>query len=222
MAAQPAASPPSTGSSSKVVDWAAIVPRSIGREDAMSESQCKVKWGKMMRLANLKTPNESTQNAFKLAVYTYLAVNGTSREGNYAATIQMADGTTFDAAVIPGGIGKSEIRRFMRGEMNNAYEALKASAAVERDERYVAGVGKLGVLPAQAFATADFFDGCALFTPLEEMAHGLARNNSLVRAAKGRGGTLESVERSRVEDSLEAQGAGSVASASRVEGKNIF
>jgi hypothetical protein len=152
-------------------------------------------------------PDEKVQASCRIAVYKYLCINGTSREGSYAGTITMSDGNSFPASVIPLAAGKMQIRKFMRGNMQESYDALKSSRTMDVEARFIAKQAKLGISADCAFAVADWMTDCPLFTPAEGAAHEKSLMHGLERSRRARGGkTLEEVETSRVDDSLHAQG----------------
>lgn len=189
------------------VDWTALVPKNVGYENAMGAEQVKVVWAKMMQLAGLRAPNETKQRAFKLAIYVYGVLNGTSREGEYKALIELNDGFKFSSSVIPLATGKVEIRKFYRGNMVDSYLALKGSKAIEGYDEFVAKAAQFGVAADVAFALADWMTNCALFTPAETRAHETSFNSALSRSRRARSGrSLEEVESDRHVESLEAQG----------------
>jgi len=142
--------------------------------------------------------------SIKLATYAYFARNGTSRDGDYSAVVRTSLGKDLPAAAIKRAVGFNP-RKFMRGCMDESYQALKTSGVMEKDERFVAKAATFGVSPECAFAIADWFDECPAFTPKERAAHDAARNHGLNRARNARGGTsLEDVERNRLDDGLNA------------------
>jgi len=201
-----------------VVNWADHKPKSVDFEDAMNERKCKEVWGKMLRDAGLPTAGEAQQRSFRLAVYVYACKNGTSREGDYKGKIQMSDGTTFDAAVIPRATGRMSIRKFFRGNMDESYRALKLSGVMLEDDRFVAKAAMSGIAADDAFATADWMTGCPLFTPSEAKSHEASFTYSIERAKRAREGkTLEGVERDRQDRELEAQGG-----MEQPEGRKVF
>lgn len=174
----------------------------------MGEQAVLKVWKRMYALARMSAPSEKQQKAFRLAVYAYCVVNGSSREGKYTGTMVLNDGTVVDAAVIPQAATKMHVRKFLRGNMKESYEALKMSGVIEEDERYVAKVAAFGVAPEAAFATADWMADCPHFTPSENRAHLAARDHGLQRSRRARGGqSLEDVERERLSDDLDAQGS---------------
>jgi len=201
----------SAGAFGKKINWSDLRPSRVAHEDTMSPERVREVWAKIYDLAGLRNPSEEVQAACRLAVYAYCCVNGTSREGEYGGDCVMSDGTVFPASVIPRAAGKMRVRRFMRGNASESYEALKLSAVIERDEKYVARVAKHSIPADHAFATADWLTDCPHLTPSEAKAHGQTFAYGLERSSKSRGGqTLEQVEEHRVDGELSAQGAGSV------------
>jgi len=202
------------------VDWSTYIPVAVDREDSFGPEKVRVTWQKMFQYAGLKSPNEDTQRAFRMAVYVYGCLNGTSREGNYSGQIQMSTGFKFDASVIPRATGKLGIRRFFRGCMAESYTALKKSGVMEGDERFVARAAELGIAAESAFAMADWMADCPFFTPVETEAHRKAFSYSVTRARGARGGNLEHVEEERMKDVLDAQGSGTHGGS--MPGQNVF
>jgi len=189
------------------IDWAALAPKSVDYEDTMSERRVNAAWQKMFALGGLRNPGEETQASFKLAVFVYLCVNGTSAEGNYAGSMWLSDGTEVSASVIPQAVGAREIRRFMRGNSELSYYALKQSRVMEKDEKWVTKCSQFGATAANCFAVADWFSGCPLLTPQEKAVHEANFTYSVSRARRARGGrTLEEVYDDRNKETLEANG----------------
>jgi len=194
------------GGSVSQIDWTQFKPVVVSHEDTMDAAEVKATWQKIYRDSGYTTLNEDTQRSVRMAVYVYLCVNGTSREGAYDGKCVTKDGVSFPAAVIPRAAGKMKIRRFMRGNMEESYVALKNSKVIEEDEKYVAKVAKLGVSADLAFATGDWFTSCPKFTPSETRVHEASFTHGVERAKLARGGrALEKVEGERVRDSLAAQ-----------------
>jgi hypothetical protein len=164
-------------------------------------------WKKLYFNAKLSNPDEKTQAACRLAVYKYLCLNGTSREGTYSGLITMSNGESFPSSVIPLATGKMQIRKFMRGNMVESYESLKSSRAMDTENRFIAKQANLGISAECAFAVADWMTDCPLFTPAESAAHGKSLVHGLERSRRARGDqTLEGVEKARVDEGLRAQG----------------
>lgn len=196
------------GDRQNVTDWEALSPIAVDYEDALGPAKVQSNWNKLYSLAGLRAPNEDTQRAFRLAVYVYAAINGTSREGSYSGSITMSNGHSFEAAIIPNAVGKMQIRKFFRGNMTESYNALKQSKVLENDERFVAKVSSFGVSAQDAFATADWFANCPHFTPAERHAYDVSFNYSVTRARRNRQGrNLEEVEHGRLSENLDAQGS---------------
>jgi len=189
------------------VAWGSLKPKEVGYENAMGKDQVKEMWKKIYERIGRGAKSEKERQAIRLAVYTYAMINGTSREGTYGARIRTSDGTEFSAAVIPQVTGKLAIRKFFRGCMHESYEALKESDVAADYPEFISKAASLGIPADCAFAMADWFTDCALFTPLEAKAHLTSFNNSVARAQRSRGGRkLEEVEQGRLDDSLESQG----------------
>lgn len=188
------------------IDWENVKPPSIDHEDALDKEIVDEMWNSLYREIGKASADEEAKAAVRLAVYAYAVINGTSREGAYAGRVKVSDGSKFDAALIPRVTGKTRIRRFFRGCMEESYVALKASRVIEDDARYVAQVSELGISPENAFATADWFKDCPVFTPAEKLAYDMSANKGKTRAALSRGKTLEEIETDRVVNSLNTQG----------------
>lgn len=192
---------------SSTIKWSELTPISVDFEDAMGPKRVAEVWQKMMIKAGVRSASEDTQRSFRLAVYVYGALNGTSREGNYKGEIKMSTGHAFDASVIPQSTGNLEIRQFFRGNMVESYHALKLSGAIAANERMVARAAALGISADCAFAMADWMASCPLFTNNEAKAHDAAFVYSVQRSRRARGGrNLEAVEGDRRESVLESQG----------------
>jgi len=191
--------------SGKVIDWSELVPMAVDHEDAMNAVAVKNVWATMMKYAGLNAPDERLQAAFKLGVYAYACINGTSRVGMYEGKIVLADGKEVEASVIPRATGATAIRKFFRGTMDESYIALKTSGVIEKNPRMVAKAAKFGISAACAFAMADWLAGCGLFTPQESLAHEKVFNFSVRRASAARGGSLEKLEDKNLTAGIEAQ-----------------
>jgi len=187
--------------------WADLKPKSVGNEDALSDDQNKLVWEKLYKMVGAASAEEDTKKSIRLAVYAYCCVNGTSRDGQYEVPFKTSTGLEIDSAVIPQAASRMQIRKFLRSNMIESYEALKSSGVIEENARYVMKVSALGVSPACAFATADWLTDCPLFTPAENRAHEASFTASVERAKRSRGGhSLENVEKARVDAGLAAQG----------------
>lgn len=204
----PPAAPVVTMSSGARVDWTRFTPVAVGSEDAMSPQEVKRVWESIYAAVGKATASEAERNEIRFALYVYAAVNGTSPQGKYSADVKTASGHTFSAAVIPRCVGRHMIRAFFRANMDEAYEALKSTRALEvLAQRYVTAWEQRGVPRELVFATADFLRNCRHFTPQELEVNVLASNFGISRARRARGGkTLEQVEREEVEETLRAQG----------------
>lgn len=186
--------------------WVKALPKHVDAEDTMSPAMVKKSWNDIYREAGMRGSSEDEQRAVRLAVYVYFALNGTSRVGNYTGRIVTSSGVAFDSAVLVRVLSKFSLRRFMRGNMDESYEALKMSGAMSQYPRFIAKVGELGISPEVAFATADWMSDCRFFTPEESRANRLAFNYAIKRATGSRQGrSLEDVERSDVQSGLRAQ-----------------
>lgn len=202
------------------IDFEALRPLAVDSEDALGSRKVQTLWQKMYRAAKLNNPSETVQQSFRMAVYVYAAKNGTSREGNYSGEVTMSNGHTFAASIIPTSVGKMEIRKFFRGNMEESYTFLKRSKAMEMDERFVSKAAALGISGENAFAMADWLTDCPLFTPVEAAAHNKSFTHSISRARRAREGrSLEQVESARLDDDLHAQGP---AVAGEFEGRSVF
>lgn len=214
---QPAGTSGKTTGVNSEVNWSELVPISYDYEDSVGAEKVREIWSTMYSLAGLKAPSEDIQRAFRLAVYAYAAVNGTSREGNYAGNVTMANGHKFNASIIVRATTKTMIRKFFRGNMKESYEALKNSGVIAKDERMVVRAAQYGAPPDIAFALADWFTNCPFFTPLEKKLHDESFAFSITRARRGRGGDeLEVVEQQRLERNLDAQGSEHVNSGGKI------
>jgi len=196
-----------SSSGNKSIEWADVVPKNVSSEDALSPAEVKVVWEKLYAQAGCSTANEQERMAVRAGVYVYAALNGTSREGDYKGKIQLSNGKTIDASVIPIAVGKFRIRKFFRGNMKESYTFFKDTRFMESEDRFVAKVASLGISADCAFATADWLTDCPYFTPTEARAHNVSFNRGIERAKRSRdGNTLETVESSRVDDTLKVQG----------------
>jgi len=194
-------------SQSQAGSWLDVVPKSVDSEDALSFSENKAVWEKIYKAIGKATANESERKAVRAGIYAYCAKNATSREGDYAGSIQLADGTTISAAVIPQSAGKMKIRKFLRANMMESYDFFKTTRVMESDDRFVAKCATKGISAENAFATADWLADCPKFTPGEQKAHESSFNIGVDRARRARGGhNLEDVEQGRVQEGLRVQG----------------
>jgi len=192
---------------SKGIDWKAVAPKSVEHEDSMSPDNVKVCWEKIYKAARILSADEATKRSLRLALYAYAAVNGTSRVGNYGKRVTLSGGNVVEAAVIPQSVGKFNIRQFFRGNMTEAYEALKSSQTLALDSRFVAKWQAYGIDASVCYAVADFLDDCPHFTPEEERAHSIARTQGIERSRRARGGKgLEAVEQDERDLAMNVQG----------------
>lgn len=183
--------------------WVLAKPKVHVMEDAFPPDDVKEAWNVVKQLANMATASEADERALKLAVYAYLCANGTSREGNYSRDMKLSNGKTIPSSVVPRAVGRHAVRRFMRGNMSESYRALKESKTMEENTRFVSDRAAAGIAPCAAFATADWLDGCAEFTPEEERAHRAWRAYSLTRASAARGKKpLEVLDDERVHNDI--------------------
>jgi len=174
----------------------------------MGPQATKKAWSRIYAYAGVSSGNEAEKRAIRLALYVYCCLNGTSRAGVYSGSIKTSSGHEFSASVLSRGVGVESIRRFMRANADESYEALKESGVMEKDDRFVAHVAKLGISAENSFATADWLDGCPKMTQAEKAANEAARDRGLERAIRARGGrTLEDVEEIRRGKSMRVQGA---------------
>jgi len=187
--------------------WTDLVPKHVDSEDTMSPVNVSKTWEKLYAKVGMSQGSESEKAGVRLGVYTYGALNGTSREGNYAGLITLSNGKTIPASAIPAATGRYEIRRFFRGNMKEAYTALKSSGVLLENPKFVAHAAALGVSADNAFATADWFTDCPYFTVAEARAHDMVMKHGLDRSRRAREGrSLDEVESDRVMSVLEVQG----------------
>lgn len=188
-------------------EFADTKPQNVGTDDSMDTAEVAVVWGKIYAAVGAESAQEPEKRKIRTGCYTYCALNGTSRVGRYSGKIRTADGRVFAAAVLPLCVGKQEIRRFMRGNMLEAYRFFKRTKVMEDYPRFVAKWEAMGVGRSVAFATADFLTDCPLFTPEESSAHAKAFRYNIEKAKRARGGkSLEEVEAEEEELTMEAQG----------------
>jgi len=200
-------------------DWAAVMPVAVPAEDAMSPGRVAAAWEVIYREVGARS--ESERKAVRLALYVYATVNGTSSVGKYSGDVTLSNGQVFNASVIPRAVGRNAIREFFRGNMDEAYEALKKSHAIEKlAPRYVMKWEAKGVARDAVFATADYMRNCTKFTPAEANANTLSFNMGVARAAVARKG--HSLEEMRVEDTHESLRAQSGAPVGAPVGKGMF
>lgn len=184
--------------------WAVFKPKSASYEDSLTAARSTEIWTKLYTSA--KATDEKAQKRVRAGVYVYCALNGTSRVGTYGGELQLADGTVVAASHIPRAAG-SEIRKFLRANMDESYEFFKESRVMEAYPRFLSRAADLGIGPQEAFATADWLTDCSLFTPAEKKAHSSSFNFSIQRAKRAREGkTLERVEGDSARATLHAQG----------------
>lgn len=200
------AKPTGQGAAASGVDWSTVKPVSVGSEDTMDPEDVSTAWGKIYAAAGVPTADENVKRSIRCAVYVYCTLNGTSRVGDYAAKIKSSSGHQFEAAILARSV-PGKIRRFMRGNADEAYDFFKASKVMEGYPDFIAKVSLLGVTPDNAFATADWMGNCSKLTPTERKAANKAFSVGLTRARNSRGGkTLEGVERTTLDEVVSAQG----------------
>jgi len=195
------------GSSNTTSDqqaWVKFKPKTVSYEDTMVSSRAKEIWSKIYAVAGARDEND--QKAVRAAVYTYCALNGTSRVGNYGGVMHLANGRELQAAVIPRYASK-DIRKFLREKMEEAYNFFVESRVMEDHSRFIARAANLHIAPADAFAMADWMSDCPMFTPAQKAAHDKSFNYSIERSRRARDGqTLERVEDGQLQAELSVQG----------------
>lgn len=177
--------------------WADVAPPEIEHEDRLPSHVAQEKWNAIFRLFD--ATNEGAQKEVKLAVYAYYAVNGASVRTLHSRDINTGGGVSVLAADVRECIGETQIRKFLRSDVNEAYSALKETETLERDEVFVKKAMAKGVPRGFAHCAVDFLRGCSLMTPEEEVYAEMHFNNSIRRARAARGGATitEEDERSR-------------------------
>jgi hypothetical protein len=184
-----------------------LAPTVVEHVDALAPEANKAMWQKFYSAAGYSSAGEESKAGLRLAVYLYLLVNGTSREGAYSGDLRPRDGNLVPAATLVRVCGSAGVRRWMRANQAESYDALRAQPLENIVPRYVASVAKLNIGTQEAFATADWLTGCEKFTPTEVRAHETSFDTSVNRARRARGGhALEEVEKRRQEVALESQG----------------
>jgi len=206
------------GVGSSGIDWDKLKPVSVSYEDSVTDARKNDIWKRLYDRAGLSSGSEKERQEIRLGVYAYCCKNGTSREGSYEGEFQTASGKIVPASIIPQAATRMHIRKFMRANMMDSYEALKKSKIMEEDGRFIAKAGALGIAPEAAFAMADWLTDCPNFTPSEARAHDLSFTRSIDRARRARdGNSLEAVEEGRSERNMRAQGPGAEAQGNPVK-----
>lgn len=199
-------------------DYSKFMPKIVELESAMGAERVKKVWAELYKVVG--ATSEDSRMSVRAAVYVYGALNGTSSVGNYKAKIRTSEGKEFEAAAIIRATG-SDVRKFYRSNMTEAYHFFKGSEVMQMYPDFVKKAETLGVGPAEAFVIADFFVNCALFTPVEQRAHALATDYSLVRASTARDGkSLEELRAKDVNVSLDAQASHGIRSQGPIKGWN--
>lgn len=196
----------STMSSGVGVDWASVAPIAVDAEDSLNPKAVRKIWERMSDTLGIR--GEVQQQQLRAGVYVYCLINGCSRAGSYQGMIRMADGSEVPASIIPQTAGVTQVRKFLRGCMEESYRCLKALDLGIIAPRVVSSAAALGIGPSEAFATADWMADCSLFTPSEFKAHSSSFEHSVKRARAARDGkSLETVEAERLDGAIESQGA---------------
>lgn len=184
--------------------WADVAPPVIEHEDRLPAHVAQEKWTEIYRLFD--ATNESAQREVKLAVYAYYAVNGASVRTLHSRDINTGGGVSVLAADVRECIGETQIRKFLRADVDEAYSALKETEALERDEVFVKKAMSKGVPRGFAHCAVDFLRGCSLMTPEEEIFAEAHFNNSIKRARNARAGlTIDEEDNRRRGSTLDAQ-----------------
>lgn len=183
------------------------MPTSVDEADCLPQSRVAGIWARIYRKAGFNSPNEKEKNDVRAAVYSYCLKNGTSREGAFSGDLHLNGGQVVPASIIPVCVGKMEIRKFFRSNMEESYDYFVESGYAETQPRLIAKAAKYGVAAPEAFAMADWLTDCAKFTPAQSEAHERVFQHSVERARRARDGRkLEDVEDARLDKALEAQG----------------
>lgn len=171
--------------------WLTRKPLRVDYEDTMAREDVAKVWEAVYEQA--KARNEEQKAATRLAVYVYGAKNGTVRVGNYGGTIQVSYGQKFSAKVISTAC-KGTIRQFYRGNMDESYEALSESRALNDDERLVARALSQNVPLAAIISLCDWFKDCSKMSQQEQQHHDRLFTIKNAAAYANRGGTSDAVQ----------------------------
>lgn len=189
----------------EVVDWAKAAPMVVTHETALSKAEADAIWVKIYERVPGAVSSRKLQQEVRAAVYTYCAINGTSRAGTYSSDIKLASGGVLPAEAIVQATTGLKIRKFLRANMEESYKALKNSQYLLSDGKFVMKASTLGIGAEQAFAMADWMTNCPYFTPAELSAHEISMARGLKKAAHSRSGEdLNSIERRLDEDVVTA------------------
>jgi len=186
-------------------DWSAYTPLRLDVADAMPMEEAQLVWANLYAAANLTNATEEIKKGFRGLVYAEMFVQGTSRAGGYVGKMQASNGTVLPVSIIPSTVPQGQLRRFLRADLEESYNALKTMRLDRVAAKRVAKATELGIPANYAFATADWLTGCPEFRAPEAEAHKVYMGTSIRRANAARGGTLESVERSYVEPRVPSQ-----------------
>jgi len=186
--------------------WANYVPPRFAHEDCLSEELAAQVWAQIYKAAGHPSGSEQDKKSIRCGVYTYCAINGCSKEGDFLLNVECSNGASFPASVVLKA-SSGRVRKLLRVSMNESYKFLKESHALERDDRFISKRNAFGVAAETAFATVDWLDYCPLFTKVEEEAHNTYFNVAASRARRARGGKdVDQLAAERIEAGLDAQG----------------
>jgi len=163
--------------------WSAVEVVPQYSESSDEPAVAGAKWARIYRL--FQANGEAEQDAVFAAVNMYFLRNGCSPEGSYSKPIRTAGGVEVDSGDVVKITGKleGEIRRFMRGRLEDSYNFLKYNPGVLNDDDLRARAESLGVPSRYRFLLADWLGSdCRYFVGEEADIYAGLRNSLIARA----------------------------------------
>jgi len=163
--------------------WASVQVVLPERESVLPPAATATKWEAIYRLFDATT--EDARDEVFAAVISYFLVNGTSARGEYLRSVRTAGGVEIEIASVIAIVGKQEgdIRRFVRGRMQDTYNFLKYNPMVVEDKMLVEKAALRGLSRDRAWLMADWLSDCPFFIGSESEEYQTQRALVLRNAA---------------------------------------
>lgn len=163
--------------------WAAVQVVPPERESVLPPAQTAQRWEAIYRLFDATT--EAARDEAFAAVVSYFLVNGTSTRGEYLRSVRTAGGIEVEIAAVIDIVGKQEgdIRRFVRGRMQDTYNLLKYNPLIVEDKMLEQKAAIRGLSKDRAWMLADWLSGCPYFIGSESEEYEAQKTLTLRNAA---------------------------------------
>lgn len=185
--------------------WSMVAAPRNSHEDRMDPEKATEVWNRIYALFG-STSGEPMRKEVKLAVYVYFGVNGTSQYGDYEGTLRLGSGISVPARDVVLRIGHTNLRRFCRAFVEEAYYALKGSGAMTDDSLIVAKAATKNLPADKAYLLADYLTACPVFSEPERQIYSSLFNANISRAgANRRGKTVDEISEDKRERDISAQ-----------------